>query len=310
MTMEPAKLKVVELKAELTSRGLAAKGKKADLIKALGDALAAEAAAEAAAAAAAEPPVQDRKRKRKGKAGQADGQGWVPKAQPEQVASSTANAAASGKAAAAAAAAAAKAAAVEEMNIKFGGVLLAGTHSLASQRVPKREGVRPGEGSTKIRGTQRLARDSGTHEFFGPSVEPAVAGITIKRGANKPVALGINRPGITKSGRHWRAPKTQRASAKMAVPHLRTTWEQKMAKKAEKKAMQAFQQVMRDERQELIDRQKLERENKRKQKAANREKSVVVQVVKNPMKLKKLKRSQMRMIRKGADPNAPAVQQV
>ena len=83
-----------------------------------------------------------------------------------------------------------------------------------------------------------------------------------------------------------------------------------MKKKREKQAMQELQKQMRDKRNELLDRQRLERENKRKQKALNREKSVVVQVVKNPMKLKKLKRSQLRNIRKGADPNAPPVQQV
>ena len=83
-----------------------------------------------------------------------------------------------------------------------------------------------------------------------------------------------------------------------------------MQKKREKQAMQELQKQMRDKRTELLDRQRLERENKRKQKALNREKSVVVQVVKNPMKLKKLKRSQLRNIRKGADPSAPPVQQV
>ena len=101
-----------------------------------------------------------------------------------------------------------------------------------------------------------------------------------------------------------------RSSATNAVPQLRTTWEQKMQKKREKQAMQELQKQMRDKRNELLERQRLERENKRKQKAMNREKSVVVQVVKNPMKLKKLKRSQLRTIRKGADPNAPPVQQV
>eukprot|EP01043_Picozoa_sp_COSAG02_P096395 COSAG02_NODE_32692_length_512_cov_0.828087_1_plen_114_part_01 len=61
----------------------------------------------------------------------------------------------------------------EDLDIKFGGVLPAGSVPASSQRVPTREGVRPGEGSTKIPGTQRLARDSGTHEFFGAIVKPA-----------------------------------------------------------------------------------------------------------------------------------------
>lgn len=83
-----------------------------------------------------------------------------------------------------------------------------------------------------------------------------------------------------------------------------------MQMKREKQAVQEMQRQMTDKRNELLERQRLERENKRKQKAQNREKSVVVQVIKNPMKLKKLKKSQLRHIRKGADPNAPPVQQV
>jgi hypothetical protein len=94
------------------------------------------------------------------------------------------------------------------------------------------------------------------------------------------------------------------------VPQLRTTWEQKMQKKRERQAMQELQKQMVDKRTELLDRQRLERENKRKQKALNRDKSVVVQVVKNPMKLKKLKRSQLRQYKKDADPSATPVQHV
>jgi hypothetical protein len=94
------------------------------------------------------------------------------------------------------------------------------------------------------------------------------------------------------------------------VPQLRTTWEQKMQKKRERQAMQELQKQMVDKRTELLDRQRLERENKRKQKVLNRDKSVVVQVVKNPMKLKKLKRSQLRQYKKDADPSAPPVQHV
>ena len=90
----------------------------------------------------------------------------------------------------------------EDLDVKFGGVLPAGSVPASSKRVPTREGVRPGEGSTKIPGTQRLARDSGTHEFFGAVVRPASDPHSRK--------VKLNRPGITKSGRKWRQVNTKR----------------------------------------------------------------------------------------------------
>ena len=142
--------------------------------------------------------------------------------------------------------------------MQFGGVLPAGKSSVASQRVPQKTGLQPGEGSTRIRGTQRLARDSGSHEFFGPivSAAPPAAKITISRSAAA-VKL-IHRPGITKSGRTWRSVRTQRSSTMNAMPQKelkrkQTSWEKKMRQKEEKKAMQAIQQQMRDERTALIE---------------------------------------------------------
>ena len=182
MALEPAKLKVVELKAELTSRGISVKGKKAVLVKALEDALAQEQAEgtqlvgkedavvekELAAALVATEPAP-----------QADGCDTT----------ATGTGTSNGNVA-------------RDLDVKFGAVLPAGSVPSSFNRVPTREGVRPGEGSTKIPGTQRLARDSGTHEFFGAVVKPALDPVSRK--------VNLNRPGITKSGRKWRQVKTQR----------------------------------------------------------------------------------------------------
>ena len=86
---------------------------------------------------------------------------------------------------------------------ELGGVLSAENRAtVASQHVPTREGIHPGEGSTKIPGTQRLARDSGTREFYGAIVKPAADPQSRK--------VKLNRPGITKSGRSWKPMKLKR----------------------------------------------------------------------------------------------------
>jgi hypothetical protein len=174
--LEPAKLKVVELKAELTSRGISIKGKKAVLVAALEDALAREQQGEVVAKGP--DPVEEEV---------AAALVAIEEPTPSDDIS---------------AANAADDATAEDLDVKFGGVLPAGSVPASSKRVPTREGVRPGEGSTKIPGTQRLARDSGTHEFFGAVVRPASDPHSRK--------VKLNRPGITKSGRKWRQVKTKR----------------------------------------------------------------------------------------------------
>ena len=246
--MDPAALKVVELRAELRRRGLPAKGKKAQLIEALAAALAAEGSGSGS-----------------GSGGDAGADGAAAAAGADEGAAAAGAAAAPAAAAAEGGADAAPPAAqpaadsrARALDVQFGGVLPAGKSSVASQRVPQKTGLQPGEGSTRIRGTQRLARDSGSHEFFGPivSAAPPAAKITISRSAAA-VKL-IHRPGITKSGRTWRSVRTQRSSTMNAMPQKelkrkQTSWEQKMRQKEEKKAMQAIQQQMRDERTALIE---------------------------------------------------------
>jgi len=246
--MDPAALKVVELRAELRRRGLPAKGKKAQLIEALAAALAAEGSGSGS-----------------GSGGDAGADGAAAAGGADEGAAAAGAAAAPAAAAAEGGADAAPPAAqpaadsrARALDVQFGGVLPAGKSSVASQRVPQKTGLQPGEGSTRIRGTQRLARDSGSHEFFGPivSAAPPAAKITISRSAAA-VKL-IHRPGITKSGRTWRSVRTQRSSTMNAMPQKelkrkQTSWEQKMRQKEEKKAMQAIQQQMRDERTALIE---------------------------------------------------------
>ena len=175
MALEPAKLKVAELKEELSSRGISVKGKKAVLVQALEEALAREQQSEVAKK---EPDAVEQEL--------AAALVAIEEPKPEEDINATT----------------ADDLTAEDLDIKFGGVLPAGSVPASSKRVPTREGVRPGEGSTKIPGSQRLARNSGTHEFFGAIVKPAADPKSRK--------VNLNRPGITKSGRKWRQVKTKR----------------------------------------------------------------------------------------------------
>jgi hypothetical protein len=184
--LDPSKLKVVELKAELTNRGIAAKGKKAVLVKALEDALAQEQEQEQEQQEQQQQPDQAVEHELAAALAAIDSAPGAADAADATATSTTA-----------------KHDGARELNVKFGGVLSAENRAtVASQRVPTREGIRPGEGSTKIPGTQRLARDSGTHEFYGAVVKPAEDPQSRK--------VKLNRPGITKSGRKWRPVKTKR----------------------------------------------------------------------------------------------------
>ena len=146
-------------------------------------------------------------------------------------------------------------------------------------------------------GTQRTSRkgtDGANAVFYGAAFKAHDKPQDLTK--VKPVK--IHRPGITKSGRRWKCPRKDRHSSLIAVPQLRSSWEQKMKKKAEEKARKELQRAIERDIQTTYDRQRLERENKRNRKAANREKSVVVQVIKDPKKIKKMKRKDLKNIRK------------
>ncbi|KAM8924570.1 coiled-coil domain-containing protein 86 [Pelodytes ibericus] len=79
---------------------------------------------------------------------------------------------------------------------------------------------------------------------------------------------------------------------------LRTTWEVKMKKRQEKKLVKSFSQQLKDEKQHEKDEKKRRREDNLKRRLENERKAEVVQVIRNPAKLKRARKKQLRRIEK------------
>ncbi|CAD5235366.1 unnamed protein product [Bursaphelenchus xylophilus] len=101
-----------------------------------------------------------------------------------------------------------------------------------------------------------------------------------------------------KSNRWWKNVQKERSSHIVKDRPLHTKWAVKMKKKAELENAKKLQQQIRDnlaqERAEKIAKRK-ENEERRK---ANIAKSEIVQVIKNTEKLKRLKKKQLKTIKK------------
>eukprot|EP00057_Strongylocentrotus_purpuratus_P001965 XP_003723574.1 PREDICTED: coiled-coil domain-containing protein 86 [Strongylocentrotus purpuratus] len=104
--------------------------------------------------------------------------------------------------------------------------------------------------------------------------------------------------GMAKSGRPWKTEQTARFSGMKKDKPLRSSWQLKMAQKAEKMSVRKYQQGLEDAKREAKLLKKQRREEHEKKKEENQRKSEVVQVIKNPAKLKRMKKKQLRMIQK------------
>ncbi|CAK4080426.1 unnamed protein product [Aphanomyces euteiches] len=102
------------------------------------------------------------------------------------------------------------------------------------------------------------------------------------------------------SGRFWKKPQKAKNSMMTfkATKTLSTTWEEKMAAKAKKKEMKELEQeIANRKKQEKIDK-RLAREEKEKRRMANELKSASVQVIRKTGKLKTMSKKQLRNIKK------------
>ncbi|XP_033872451.3 coiled-coil domain-containing protein 86-like [Acipenser ruthenus] len=104
--------------------------------------------------------------------------------------------------------------------------------------------------------------------------------------------------GKPKSGRIWKERHKKRFSNMVNDKPLRTSWEKKMNAKKEKKLTKDLaNQLKGDKAKEKEDKRKRREENL-KRKEENERKSEIVQVIRNPAKMKRMKRKQLRRIEK------------
>nr|XP_003224171.1 PREDICTED: coiled-coil domain-containing protein 86 [Anolis carolinensis] len=79
---------------------------------------------------------------------------------------------------------------------------------------------------------------------------------------------------------------------------LRTSWERKMKERQEKKLVKDFARQLEEEKQREREEKKQRRRDNLKRRLENERKAEVVQVIRNPIKLKRAKKKQLRRIEK------------
>ncbi|NXN95069.1 CCD86 protein, partial [Rhinopomastus cyanomelas] len=79
---------------------------------------------------------------------------------------------------------------------------------------------------------------------------------------------------------------------------LRSTWARKMKERQEKKLVQDLARQLQEEKQREKEERKRRREENLKRRLENERKAEVVQVIRNPQKLKRAKKKQLRRVEK------------
>ncbi|XP_036372748.1 coiled-coil domain-containing protein 86 [Megalops cyprinoides] len=104
--------------------------------------------------------------------------------------------------------------------------------------------------------------------------------------------------GKPKSGRVWKDRNKQRFSALLRDKPLRSSWEKKMEAKREKELVKRFALQLKEEKAREKEEKRKRREENLKRRAENERKAEIVQVIRNPSKIKRMKKKQLRKIEK------------
>ncbi|XP_077310835.1 coiled-coil domain-containing protein 86 [Lithobates pipiens] len=103
--------------------------------------------------------------------------------------------------------------------------------------------------------------------------------------------------GKPKSGRVWKENK-KRFSEMVKDRPLRTSWELKMKDRQEKKLLKSLAQQLKDEKKQEKEEKRKRREENLRRRQENERKAEIVQVIRNPAKLKRARKKQLRNIEK------------
>lgn len=102
--------------------------------------------------------------------------------------------------------------------------------------------------------------------------------------------------GKPKSGRIWKSDKERFASIKKSIRGKRPS--QQIAYRNEIKEIKQLSQSIKDAKRRENEEKRLRREENKRRRLENAQKSEIVQIIKNPAKLKRMRKKQLRMIEK------------
>ncbi|XP_075401771.1 coiled-coil domain-containing protein 86 [Tenrec ecaudatus] len=104
--------------------------------------------------------------------------------------------------------------------------------------------------------------------------------------------------GKPKSGRVWKDRTKKRFSQMVQDKPLRTSWQRKMKERQERKLTKDFARHLEEEKEKRRQEKKQRRAENLRRRLENERKAEVVQVIRNPAKLKRAKKKQLRAIAK------------
>ncbi|KAM8807355.1 coiled-coil domain-containing protein 86 [Eudromia elegans] len=116
-----------------------------------------------------------------------------------------------------------------------------------------------------------------------------------KEAAAAPLQIPRGRP---KSGRVWKDPNKKRFSHMVQDKPLRTSWQRKMLERRERRLVKELARQLQEGKQKEREEKKRRREENLKRRLANERKAEIVQVIRNPLKLKRAKKKQLRRVEK------------
>jgi len=104
--------------------------------------------------------------------------------------------------------------------------------------------------------------------------------------------------GRPKSGRLWKQARPVSLSKVTKSKPLKTSWDKKMKVRAEKKSIKEYERSLKLDIKKKLEEKRKRQELKIKRQLEKDQSSEVVQVVKNTAKMKRMKKKQLRQIKK------------
>ncbi|KAM4846845.1 coiled-coil domain-containing protein 86 [Thomomys bottae] len=141
---------------------------------------------------------------------------------------------------------------------------------------------------------QTVTGSPGTKKRKGSSAQTPVSKILKKEEEELPVIP----KGKPKSGRVWKDRSKKRFSQMVQDKPLRTSWQRKMKERQEKKLAKDFARHLEEEKEKRRQEKKQRRAENIKRRLENERKAEIVQVIRNPAKIKRAKKKQLRTIAK------------